>query len=708
VSVFLPLRKEIVTYLPKDQVERIYKAYQFAAKAHQDQCRSSGENYITHPIAVAMILSRMRLDETTLIAAVLHDVLEDTKVSRVDLEKKFGKDVARLVDGVSKLTQIKFGSRAEAQAENFRKMLMAMADDVRVILIKLADRLHNMRTLESLPASKQKRIARETLDIYSPIANRLGMHSFRLELEAIGFAIFYPRRHRILRKAVQDACGNRQEIVAKIQAALEEVLQGSDLNNFRVVGREKHLYSLYKKMRNKHLKFSDVMDIYGFRIIVEDQSDCYRALGIVHGLYKPIPRRFKDYIAMPKANGYQSLHTVLFGPFGVPIEVQIRTNEMEKIADDGIAAHWVYKTDSYVTNQAQMHARDWIKGLLEIQRSAGDSLEFIENVKLDLFPGEVYVFTPQGQIVALPHGATPIDFAYKIHSDIGDHCMSVKIDRRISPLSARLQNGQTVEIIASPSAYPNPAWLHFVVTGKARIKIRQFLQQQRESESIKLGQRLLSNALLSHHVALEEIPKEHIDEVLESLNFGDINQLFGDIGLGNQVAQLVARQLINREEFKITRLSNEDEHKPLCIKGSEGVVLSFANCCHPIPDDPIEGVMTKGHGVTVHHANCKNLLEFHNHPEKRIMLCWEKDVHGEFEVELSVEIINLRGVLAEIALVISDEDANINNVGIYDKDEKYSIVKLLVMVRNREHLSRIMRHLQQLTKVTKVIRVQNI
>ena len=616
--------------------------------------------------------------------------------------------MARLVDGVSKLTQIKFGSRAEAQAENFRKMLMAMADDVRVILIKLADRLHNMRTLVSLPVSKQKRIARETLDIYSPIANRLGMHSFRLELEAIGFAIFYPRRHRILRKAVQDACGNRQEIVAKIQAALAEVLQGSDLKNVQVAGREKHLYSLYKKMRNKHLKFSDVMDIYGFRIIVEDQSDCYRALGIVHGLYKPIPRRFKDYIAMPKANGYQSLHTVLFGPFGVPIEVQIRTNEMEKIADDGIAAHWVYKTDSYVTNQAQLHARDWIKGLLEIQRSAGDSLEFIENVKLDLFPGEVYVFTPQGKIVALPHGATPIDFAYKIHSDIGDHCMSVKIDRRVSPLSARLQNGQTVEIIASPSAYPNPAWLHFVVTGTARTKIRQFLQQQRESESIKLGQRLLSNALLSLHVALEDIPQEHIDEILESLNFNDINQLFGEIGLGNQVAQLVARQLVSREEFKITRPPNEDERKPLCIKGSEGVVLSFANCCHPIPDDPIEGVMTKGHGVTVHHANCKNLLEFHNHPEKRIMLCWEKDVHGEFEVELSVEIINLRGVLAEIALIISDEDANINNVGIYDKDEKYSIVKLLVMVRNREHLSRIMRHLQQLTNVTKVTRVQNI
>src|SRR5690554_3598366 len=586
------LASDLSGYLESDQVNLVRRAYFYAEQAHDGQFRRSGEPYVTHPLAVAGILSEMHMDPQSLVAAMLHDVIEDTGISKSAVKSQFGDTIAEMVDGVSKLNKISFSSHAEAQAENFQKMALAMARDIRVILVKLADRLHNMRTLDVLSPEKRRRVARETLDIYAPIANRLGMNSVRIEFEELGFDALYPMRKRRINAAVKSVRGNRKEIVKQIQSSLEACLEREGMPA-RVFGREKHLYSIYEKMRAKRKSFSEIMDVYAFRIVVDKVDTCYRVLGAVHNLYKPVPGRFKDYIAIPKANGYQSLHTTLFGMHGVPIEIQIRTEEMEAMANNGIAAHWLYKSSDDRPSQSHFRVRQWVQDLLEMQKQAGNSLEFIEHVKTDLFPDEIYVFTPRGEILELPAGSTPVDFAYAVHTDVGNSCVACRINRRLAPLSEPLQSGQTVEIIAS-GTHPNPAWLSFVVTGKARSNIRHFLKNQRRSEAISLGRRLLNKTLSSFGYHLANIPKEKIGGLLEETNFEVLDDLLEDIGLGNRMAFIVARRLIPNEEG--SAISEAHDDTSLAIRGSEGMLLSFAKCCYPIPGDPIVGYVSAGRG----------------------------------------------------------------------------------------------------------------
>ncbi|MCW5589807.1 MAG: bifunctional GTP diphosphokinase/guanosine-3',5'-bis pyrophosphate 3'-pyrophosphohydrolase [Legionellales bacterium] len=699
MSYFKPLKKEIEKYLNPDQVDQIEKAYLYAETAHGDQKRRTGEPYITHPVAVSCILADMRLDAESIMAALLHDVIEDTGVEKKDIAHLFGAQVADLVDGVSKLTQIKFESHAEAQAENFRKMVLAMARDIRVILIKLADRLHNMRTLGALLPVKRKRIALETLEIYAPIANRLGMHNFRVEFEDLGFAALHPLRYRILADAVKKAHGNRKKIINTIEKALRTSLTRGQLAFSHVWGREKHLYSIYKKMRNKNLPFSQILDVYAFRIIVKDVDNCYRVLGVVHNLYKPVPERFKDYIAIPKANGYQSLHTTLFGPFGVPIEIQIRTEQMDQLAENGIAAHWIYKTGADSFSDAQVRAREWLQGLLEMQKNAGDSIEFIENVKIDLFPQEVYVFTPKGNIFDLPKGATPIDFAYAIHSDIGNTCVASKIDRKLAPLSTVLNNGQTVEIITAPKARPNPAWLSFVVTGKARSSIRHYLKKQREGESIALGKRLLEQAL---DKPIHKMDRKKIEEVLKHHQFTQLDQLYESIGLGDQIARVVADRIVHGVDHE--KLKTFETDQPLAIKGTEGMVITYADCCRPIPGDQIIGMLDKGRGLIIHHELCPKVQHLQHRSDKYISVCWEESVEGEFPADLNVEIANHRGALALLASSIATAEANIDNISVIQRDGRYHQVLLTVSVKGRTHLARVMRRIRALKSVVKITR----
>ncbi len=706
----MPLKKEILEYLPPEQADTIFQAYQLAVKAHKSQIRSSGESYIIHPMAVALILAEMRMDMQTLIAALLHDVLEDsTIVTKAVISKKFGAPVAELVDGVTKLSLIEFESRAEFQAESFRKMMIAMAHDIRVILVKLADRLHNMRTLQHLSREKQRRIARETVDIYAPIANRLGMHKFRIEFEEKGFQILHPMRYRVMQEAIEKARGHRKEIMSVLEKSISTALHDSKIKNFQLLGREKHLYGIYRKMRDKHLQFSEVMDIYAFRIVTENVDECYRALGVVHNCYKPFPKHFKDYVAIPKANGYQSLHTVLFGPYGVPVEIQIRTIEMDKMAENGIAAHWLYKSDSKVVDQAKMRAREWIKGLLEIQQSAGDSLEFIENVKIDLYPDEVYVFSPKGDILELPNGATAVDFAYAVHSDVGNACVAVKIDRRLAPLSTRLENGQTVKIITSSGAKPNPVWLNFVVTGKARGRIRHFLKHQQRAESIVLGKRMLEKALKQFSLSLEDMPENNMAFVLKESGYHAADDLYEAIGLGNQLAQLVARRLGDHGDLQLVSGGKKaaKESEPLYIKGTEGVVVNFAKCCRPIPGDPIKGALSAGKGVVIHHEDCRNLQEFKSHPEKLIAVRWEESVVGEFEAEIHADVVGVRGVYAGLALAVAEAGANINNMNLVERNSEYSVINLIISVAGRKQLMSALHNIAQLNSVVRVARYHN-
>ena len=689
------------TYLEPAQVAQVYQAYLFAAEAHEGQHRQTGEPYIYHPIAVAKILAEMRMDAQSIVAAILHDVLEDTAAAKPQIADWFGDEVANLVDGVSKLTQIKFESRAEAQAANFRKMMLAMVRDMRVILVKLADRLHNMRTLAALVPEKRRRIACETLEIYAPVANRLGMNSMRVELEDLGFAALYPMRYRILNEAVRKARGNRKEIVSRIETALKRRLQQEGLEGV-VQGRQKHLYSLYRKMRTKGVSFSEVTDVYAFRIIVDKVDTCYRVLGAVHNLYKPVPGRFKDYIAIPKANGYQSLHTVLFGPYGVPIEIQIRTDDMERMAENGIAAHWLYKSGDGEGNRAQVRAREWLRGLLEMQQSAGNSLEFLENVKIDLFPDEVYLFTPKGRIMELPRGATAVDFAYAVHTDVGNTCVAAKIDRRLEPLSTPLVNGQTVEIITAPGARPNPAWLNFVVSGKARANIRHFLKNQRQSEAEELGRRLLHKALAAFSTSLEALPNKQVSKVLEEFNLQGLEQLLGDIGLGNRIALFVARRLV--PDSGASKPAATVGSPPLAIRGTEGMVVSFGRCCRPIPGDPIIGFLSAGRGIVIHTESCKNVAEHRARREKWIEVEWEDEVQGEFPVEIRVDVANQRGALANLAAGIAEEGANIENVTMEERDGRYSTINFIVAVHDRRHLARIIRRLRANRLVARIAR----
>ncbi len=695
------------TYLEPSQVKEVYRAYLLGAQAHDGQQRASGEPYIYHPVEVARILASMHLDYKTIISALLHDVIEDTDVDKRQLGREFGKEVAELVDGVSKLTQIEFESRAEAQAENFRKMLLAMTQDIRVILVKLADRLHNMRTLGALRPAKRRAIARETLEIYAPIANRLGINHIRIELEELGFAALYPMRYRVLRAEVKKARGHRKEILKKIKTAIKRRLRQEHLHG-DVKGREKHLYSLFKKMRGKRLPFAEVLDVYAFRIIVDKVDTCYRALGAIHNLYKPVPGKFKDYVAIPKANGYQSLHTVLFGPYGVPVEVQIRTEEMHQVAEAGIAAHWLYKGNEGRTNAAHKRARQWMRELLEMQKSAGNPLEFIENVKVDLFPDEVYVFTPRGEIMELPRGATAVDFAYTVHTDVGNTCVAAKIDRRYAPLSTRLVNGQTVEIITAPWGRPNPNWLNFVVTGKARGNIRSFLKNLKQHEAVELGERLLKNALGNESLRLEEIPHKRIESILKELSLSDLPALLADIGLGKHIAPLVARRLMPQPEDSYAVEPAPKPRTPhLVIRGTEGMVVNFGRCCRPIPGDPIQGFVSSGRGVVIHTQSCKNVAEHLKQPEKLIDVEWEDHVEGEFPVEIRVLVANQLGVLATVAAAISDTGANIENVSIEDRDGLYSALTFLIDVADRGHLARVMRRIRSIQFVNRIYRTRN-
>ena len=696
------LSGQLSTYLGKDQVNAVRRAYYYAEQAHDGQLRSSGEHYVTHPLAVATILADMHMDHQSLMAAMLHDVIEDTGIPKEAIVAQFGESVAELVDGVTKLTQMKFGTKAEAQAENFRKMAMAMARDIRVILVKLADRLHNMRTLGALNPEKRRRIAKETLEIYAPIANRLGMNRIYAEFEDLGFKAMYPMRAARIQSAVKSSRGNRKEIVNKIQESITQCLEREGLPGV-VSGREKHLYSIYKKMRGKRKAFNEIMDVYAFRIVVDKVDTCYRVLGAVHNLYKPFPGRFKDYIAIPKANGYQSLHTTLFGMHGVPIEIQIRTREMEELANNGIAAHWLYKTKEDGQRNNHARARQWVKGLLELQQSAGNSLEFIENVKIDLFPDEVYVFTPKGRIMELPKGSTPVDFAYAVHTDVGNTCIACRVNRRLAPLSQALESGATVEVITAPNTQPNPNWLNFVVTGKARTHIRHALKQQQREESVSLGTRLLSKALDNLGTRFEDLSEARLQVLLKEYHQDERDDLLEDIGLGNRTAHVVARRLLSTEDSEANPLAADG---PLVIRGTEGLVLNYARCCTPIPGDLIVGHLSAGKGMVVHRDSCKNISEFRNNPEKCVPLTWAKDIDSEFNVELRIELAHQRGLIALLAGTISEADANIDKINVDERDGRISVIKLSIGVSDRVHLARIIRKLRALPGVSRITRMR--
>ena len=699
------LTDKLTLYLDPKEVDRIERAYQFSEKCHLGQMRQSGDPYITHPLAVANILADMRMDHESLMAALLHDVIEDTGVTKGQISRRFGRTVADLVDGVSKLGEVASASRAEQQAESFQKMTLAMSRDIRVMLVKLADRLHNMRTLGVLSPEKKRRIARETIDIYAPIAQRLGINDVRLEFEDLGFAAMYPLRHRRLREALKASRKNRKEVVSEIHQSIEMRLD-KEMVKAKVKGREKHLWSIYLKMREKKKSFRDIMDVFAFRLIVDNVDDCYRALGIIHNIYKPVPGEFKDYIAIPKANGYQSLHTVLVGMHGVIIEVQIRTTEMEAMANFGIAAHWEYKTGNSNIATSQKKAARWIQGLLEMQQQAGNSLEFLEHVKADLFPDEVYVFTPKGQIVELPLGATPIDFAYSVHTGLGNRCIACHVDGELTPLSEPLKSGQKVEIVSAAGAQPNPNWLNFVVTAKARSAIRHFLKNQQHDESVDLGKRLLDQALSNLGTSYNKLKKSQIKMLLKETGAPTFEYVLQQIGLGNRVPFAVANLMVPVNKRQIVE-DKKNSNLPVVIDASEGLLVQYGRCCHPIPGDPILGHLSPGKGLVIHHESCRNLKEIRRFPEKCMPLVWSSVVEGEFAVELKVEVTPERGFIAALAARMTEEDATIEHISVDEKDALTSIVDVVLTVKDRIHLADIMRRARSLKPVRRVYRVKN-
>ena len=692
------------SYLDPEQSNYVKRAYFFAEQAHFGQLRRSGEPYVTHPLAVAGILADMHMDHQSLMAAMLHDVIEDTGIEKSAIGTQFGPTVAELVDGVSKLTQMEFESLEEKQAENFQKMALAMAQDIRVILVKLADRLHNMRTLGVLQTTKARRIARETLEIYAPIAMRLGMNNVRMEFEDLGFSALYPMRASRIDAALRNARGHRKELVEKIRHQIETTLE-QEGHDVTVMGREKHLYSIYKKMKSKRKSFSEIMDIYAFRIIVDSVDTCYRVLGCIHSLYKPVPGEFKDYIAIPKANGYQSLHTVLMGMHGVPIEIQIRTRDMEEMANNGIAAHWLYKSDGQSANGSHARARQWVQGLLEMQQRAGNSLEFIESVKIDLFPDEIYVFTPKGRILELPRGATAVDFAYAVHTDVGNSCVACRINRRLAPLSEPLQSGHTVEILTAPGARPNPSWFNYAVTAKARTNIRHYLKHQTREDSVSLGRRILDKALAGLGSGLEKLPEDRLGEYLARHHYAQLEDLFEEIARGNRLPAITAQQLLG--ELGAGEMAEPDKTPPVAIRGTEGFMLTYAKCCHPIPGDPIEGYLSSEKGVVVHRERCRNLGDMREDSERLVALRWDDEVEGEYPVELRIEVENRRGMIAIIATRINSMGVNIEKISTDDKDYQFTYVDMEMLVHNRVHLARIMKRLRAVNYVRKVIRVKN-
>lgn len=697
------LLQEVSAYLKSEDVALIQSALDFSHEAHAGQLRESGAPYVTHPIAVARILTPLHLDVHAITAALLHDVAEDTSITIEQISARFGKQVADLVDGLSKIDKLQFETKEDAQAENFRKMLMAMARDVRVILIKLADRLHNMRTLGSVSKGKSERIAHETMDIYAPIANRLGLNNVYQELEDLSFKYLHPNRYSVLSKALKVARGNRREVVSKILEAIGQRLADNHLKA-EVKGREKHLYGIYEKMQSKSLAFAQVLDIYGFRILVDDVPSCYLALGVLHSLYKPFPGKFKDYIAIPKANGYQSLHTALFGPFGTPIEVQIRTHEMNKLAESGVASHWLYKTSETQINELHQKTHQWLQSLLESLAQSGDSVEFLEHLKVDLFPDEVYVFSPKGKIFAMPRGATTVDFAYAVHTDIGNRCVATKVNSELVPLRTELRNGDRVEIVTAPHAHPNPAWLGYVVTSKARSEIRHALKTMHLDESSKLGERLLSQALTSLSIKLQDIPEICWDRVLKETGSKSRQDLLTDIGLGRRLNMVIARQLAKMSESDNTR-PEYNSGGVITLLGNEGMAIQYAKCCRPIPGDPIIGVIKSGQGLVVHTHDCPTLRKGRSGDEW-LDVVWDKNITRPFDVSLKLIVANRRGVLAKVAAAIAEAESNIENVSFSNEGE-YTATYFTLQVSNRLHLATIMRNLRKIQEVIRIIRVKN-
>jgi guanosine-3',5'-bis(diphosphate) 3'-pyrophosphohydrolase len=692
------LLASVGTYLPAEQVARIREAAEFGASAHKGQKRLSGEPYIAHPVAAAAILADLHLDGDTIVAAILHDVIEDTPTPKDQLASRFGGAVAELVDAVTKLDQIKFKSREEAQAESFRKMLLAMVRDLRVILVKLADRMHNMRTIEAMSMLRRRAIARETLEIYAPIAERLGLYNMKLELEDLGFKALYPRRYLVLERALKKARGNQKEFLKKIEQQLNAALLKNEIAA-TVDTREKHLYSIYKKMRRKRAILNEIVDVYGLRIVVDKTDTCYRALGIVHAVFKPMPNRFKDYIAIPRVNGYQSLHTTLFGPNGVPIEAQIRTEDMHRVAQSGIAAHWKYKAGEAGGSVQQERTREWISNLVELQED-GSSEEFLESVKVDLFPDKVYVFTPKGEILRLPSGATVVDFAYCVHTDIGNRCVAAKVDRRLTPLRTVLRNGQTVEIITAKGAMPNPSWVNFVVTAKARSAIRHYLKSLRRTEAIALGQRLLNQALGEFRVSLDDVTPESQAAALGELGMKDLDDLYENIGLGERLAPLVARRLLPGTNTE----GGAGTLAPLSIAGTEGLLVTYARCCFPIPGDPIFAFLSAGRGVVIHRENCVNVEDYRKHPEKWLPVTWQTSSDRLFSSEIRVYIVNRTGMLAKVAAAIANLETNIDRVAIDEHGSDAVVLTFELRVRDRKHLARIVRVIRRMPDVVRVTR----
>ena len=695
-------------YLKPDDINQIWVGYRYAFQAHDGVVRKTGEPYITHPVSVACIMADLHMDAPTILAALLHDVVEDTDVTTQDIKAQFGAQVAELVDGVTKLDKIEFESASQAQAENFRKMFLAMSQDVRVILVKLADRLHNMQTLEAMKPEKQRRIAKETLDIYAPIANRLGLNDIYQELEDLSFQYLYPMRFRAISKAIMAARGNRKEVVTKILDAISQLLKSMNIDA-EVSGREKHLYSVYKKMSGKTTAFSQIYDIYGFRVIVKDLSSCYMALGVIHGLYKPIASKFKDYIAIPKANGYQSLHTTLFGPFGTPIEVQIRSQEMHSIAEAGVAAHWLYKASDAQLTVLQQQTHRWLQRLIDIQSESVDSVDFLEHLKIDLFPDEVYVFTPKGRIFALPKGATAVDFAYAVHSDVGNCCVAVRINQELAPLRTELHNGDHVEIITAALAKPNPAWLNYVVTGRARAHIRHFLKSQQSTESAHIGERMLNQAFRAMHVEPLSITEIHWQKLIRDYAAKSRVEILSDIGLGKRQSVMVAHQLLAMTDAHIDRHTKLPAKSldSITIRGTEGMAVQFAQCCRPIPGDPILGFIDKDRGLVIHTHDCNSLRKFRLDPDKWLDVEWEPDNHRLFKTNLNLTVANQPGMLAKIAAGIADANSNIDNVSVEESDgSAYVNLYFTVQVKNRIHLADLMRGLRKIPDLVRINRTK--
>ena len=697
VPAYVRALEQAASYLPADQLLRLRHAWEVGAAAHAGQTRKSGEPYITHPVAVAQVLAELGLDVETLVAAILHDTIEDTPLTHAEIVEAFGESVAELVEGVTKLDKLSFRDRQEAAAESFRKMLLAMSRDLRVIMIKLADRLHNMRTLGAQSAEARQRIAKETLDIYAPIAQRLGMNLVKSELQDLGFRAMYPWRHAIIEKHIRSQPVVRRESMAQIETHLSQRLTREGLHH-RLVSRIKTPWSIYNKMHAEGKSFDQVMDVFGFRVVVSSVPHCYHALGAVHAAYKPLDARFRDFIAIPKANGYQSLHTVLFGPYGSPIEVQIRTQEMDLIAERGIAAHWTYKYGSQTPNSAQSRAHDWIVQLIDSQRAAGSSLEFLDNVKVDLFPDEVYLFTPKGKILSLPRNSTALDFAYAVHTDVGNQAVASRVDKKLVPLRTKLASGQSVEIITAKSALPKPQWLEFVVTSKARTAIRHQLKQLEHEDAVQLGHRMLDRALEELDSSLERLPQQRLDAFLAEHRYPRLEALLADVALGNWMPAQAAQALTAYAELRGGGHSRHPQEKIL-INGSERGVVSFANCCQPIPGDEIMGYHTAGKGIVVHRLDCPNVAEFRKSPERWVPIDWDANVTGDYDASLLIDVENRTGVLAQVAAAVAQSQSNIDRVEYLERDINAAVLRFSIQVRDRNHLAEVMRRLRRLSVV---------